>query len=662
MFSYSDYVNELDCELLLPLGATNGLVDLSGNGRHGTAVGGITVGGVDGPLAVGDDGATDFDGVDDFIATTYKTRTNHVPDPGFESSGPTWTGSYLSGTAGTDTTDPYEGSQCGEITSISHASGSGRYLITAAGSAATGQTWMFFIRVRAQGPSDVGKAVTMHLQEANAAGTGISGQANFASVLLTEEWQELMVTRPFVHADTDRITCRVTAISNAFTWDVDTAMLCRIDPYDFHDTDNEVYDTYGDEPNGSPATSDSGQTYLHSYSGGNPDTALRVVSGHLTNILSSGSGSGYAQLENSDRITRMGCKFKFNGTTTGGAIVLIAMVDSIAGGITGGAQNSSFHLVIGPQSWGIQQIDAGAVGSNLASGTYTALTPDTEYTVEILLDDDRAYIQLPTGQMTVVNDPRFALDAKWGVYEVTQTNAATQAKGRFTEIWADSDPISRDELLGPFFPTAEQLASGAAAWSGTAFNSKSHYGCFAQGSVRTFMCWAYRDTENTIDAFFGTSLASGPTLFVGSNEAPGALIDGSTGPGFGTTYTGMSGQWVHNAIILNTVSGTHSYYRNGVLIDTDSSATDFPDFPGDLVLARQNSSGAGGWDGKLALASVHERALTADEISTAFNLGIGEYWDPETDSPNFNTSLSVTEYTTGMYTHGYSNALTTNGD
>jgi len=69
--SYEGFVAGLDCSLLLPLGAADGLIDASGNGRNGTAVGGVTVGGVAGPLMVGDEGATDFDGTDDRITTSY---------------------------------------------------------------------------------------------------------------------------------------------------------------------------------------------------------------------------------------------------------------------------------------------------------------------------------------------------------------------------------------------------------------------------------------------------------------------------------------------------------------------------------------------------------------------------------------------------------------
>jgi hypothetical protein len=67
-YSYGTRVNST-AAMLLSLGATSGLTDLSGNGNHGTAAGGVTVGGATGPLTIDDDGATNFDGTNDRITT-----------------------------------------------------------------------------------------------------------------------------------------------------------------------------------------------------------------------------------------------------------------------------------------------------------------------------------------------------------------------------------------------------------------------------------------------------------------------------------------------------------------------------------------------------------------------------------------------------------------
>lgn len=619
--TYQEQVTALSPSIFLPLGASAGLTDLSGNGRNGTAFGGVTVGGATGPLTVDDGGATDFDGTNDSVtAYGWKALRNYFTDPSFEVTGPTWTGAYLGGTASTSSTDPYEGAQCGTITSLSNASGSGRYFTTGVGTADTGQTWKVSVRVKAQGPTDVGKVVSLYLSEANAAGSNIAGQFNVASVSLTEEWQELLVTRPFAHADADRASTRLVTVSNAFTWSVDTAFLGPIHTYAFHATGNEVQDSFAAKANGSPTTADTGQTYFHSYST-TSDAELRVVSGHLTNIVASGAGAGYSQLTLTEKVAVMGAKFKFNNTTTGSAIVLIAMEDSIAGGIVGGAQNSSFHYVVGPTTWAFQQIDAGTVTASIASGTYTALTADTEYTTEIILEDDRAYIQLPTGQMVVVNDSRIANNAPYAVWEVIQSNAATQAKGRFTEIWADSTPITSDELIGPFFPTSVQLAAGDAGWVGTANASESDYGPFANGTTRTFMGWAKRDTSSGYDSLlFGGA-------FVGGTHANIAMSSGSGNitfaPDNSTTTTWSSaapanGVWFHWVVVFDEVADDASLYIDGELVSTQTNTGKFGGFA-------EIEIGSGSYfDGKKAWLSIHRSAPTASQIRNAYDAALAQ--------------------------------------
>jgi hypothetical protein len=70
--AYVDAVLELAPSLFWTLGNVNGLDDRSGNGRNGTAVGGVTVGGQpDGPTDFHDATATHFDGVDDLITSAY---------------------------------------------------------------------------------------------------------------------------------------------------------------------------------------------------------------------------------------------------------------------------------------------------------------------------------------------------------------------------------------------------------------------------------------------------------------------------------------------------------------------------------------------------------------------------------------------------------------
>lgn len=69
-------------ELMLSLGNTNGLTDLSGNGRNGTGQGYISIGtATPGPLLSRDQGATNFDGGNDAVQTNYTTQRNYIQNP-----------------------------------------------------------------------------------------------------------------------------------------------------------------------------------------------------------------------------------------------------------------------------------------------------------------------------------------------------------------------------------------------------------------------------------------------------------------------------------------------------------------------------------------------------------------------------------------------------
>jgi hypothetical protein len=74
---YSDLILGDSPSLYWRLGAS-GTTDQSGNGNNGTAQGGITIGGVAGALAGDADTATDFDGSDDRITSSYNPFDNGV--------------------------------------------------------------------------------------------------------------------------------------------------------------------------------------------------------------------------------------------------------------------------------------------------------------------------------------------------------------------------------------------------------------------------------------------------------------------------------------------------------------------------------------------------------------------------------------------------------
>jgi hypothetical protein len=74
--------------IYLPLTGSAPFTDLSGWQHNGTATG--TAPRSPGPLTVGDTGATDFDGTDDKVTTTYTTRRNYLTNPSFQTNTTNW--------------------------------------------------------------------------------------------------------------------------------------------------------------------------------------------------------------------------------------------------------------------------------------------------------------------------------------------------------------------------------------------------------------------------------------------------------------------------------------------------------------------------------------------------------------------------------------------
>lgn len=132
---YLDTALALGPSILLPLDGANGATDISGNGRNGTGAGGVTIGGhTPGPLAIGDTGATDFDGSNDRIATTYSTRRNLILNPSFETNTTGWSLSSTGWTGATFTREAaswsgVSGEYAGRIQGTKDANSTQRNLI-----------------------------------------------------------------------------------------------------------------------------------------------------------------------------------------------------------------------------------------------------------------------------------------------------------------------------------------------------------------------------------------------------------------------------------------------------------------------------------------------------------------------------------------------------
>jgi len=216
---YADYVLTLSPAILLPLGATAPLTDLSGNTRNGTAAGGLTAGGyTPGPLAAGDEGATDFDGVDDRITTTYATRRNLLTNPNFETNTTSWFANAAGATISRVTSEFQDGTASLQVVhdGVAVNKGAAISMVTVAPSVA--YTASLYVK------APVGAALTLALSEFQADGTTLVG-TDTQPYTGTGNWDRVSVTRTFGALGVKAYIHMYNTVAVARTWYVDSVLL-----------------------------------------------------------------------------------------------------------------------------------------------------------------------------------------------------------------------------------------------------------------------------------------------------------------------------------------------------------------------------------------------------------------------------------------------------
>jgi hypothetical protein len=402
-------------QLALPLGASAGLTDASGQGLDGTAVGGPTVGGATGPGFLRDSNtATDFDGTDDRVTTTYATRRNIVPNPSFEVNSTGWTFSAPSWTSVFQTratnSAPYAGSDGGFdllMAGTKDATATERYLDALTGilpGVAVGEVWTGSVRANITDPPASGGGCYVYLAWFTAADAFIS--------------------------------------------------------------------------------------------------------------------------------------FSFGtGTLAAGAQTL----------------------------------------------TVTGTAPATAAKVQLVI-------------------------------RMASTTASDTVSGRF-----DAALLERAASAGSYFPTVAQLAALDANWTGTAHQSVSELGCFANGSQRTFMGWASRDTSASADTLFGGSTATAPVLQLAAGSQ-NVIFKPQNGTAI--TWTAAwpgNAVWTHWALVFNEAGDTASLYINGALVSAQATTPAYQ-WPGTFQVGSYNGA-TDPFDGKMAWPSIHKWSLTAAEIRQLYEVG-----------------------------------------
>ena len=619
MYTYLEYVKSLSAALVLPLDSEGGLTDISGNGRNGTATGGLVVGGAaEGPTyrVDRDKGATNFDGVNDLVDTTYGTRRNHVTNPSFETntSGYGVAGSSrvnvcvnpsfetnITGvqnstcTTAQSSVQAYDGTSSCQVTSTGAGAAPNANAtqgnVAVAGTAYTFSAYVFHTVAGRTGRAD--------LRFYDSGGALIGSLSAGSNVALTQNaWTRVSVT----------------ATAPASTAFVGWIVRCDV----------------------TSAGSSGEVSYI--------DALLIEATSTLNFYFPT-----VAQLA--------GDGANWTGTAHASSSGLAAYYNRVSGGLSGGSYSA--RVKTNGTNSGINFVSSGS--SLTASKTYTgsvyvkALPGSEGRTI-------RLYITERTSGGATVGSSASAdvvLDGSIQRLSVTRTFGATGVDfwlyptcpdvGYRAEFDVDGFMLEEAAAVGTYFPTETQLVNGQAGWTGTAHASKSDFGCFANGTTRTFMGWAWRDTSSSADALLGTDVSPGVILRLSSGADQFQFFPTSIGATTTWAWPGNA-QWVHWALVFNETSDAASLYVDGSLVSTQTNASQYA-AGGNVRIGTQTGTSEP-FDGRMAWVSVHERALTAAEIENAYNIAVGEYWNMLTDSPNYTNNLVIDPGTNSLTIKG----------
>lgn len=187
---------------------------------------------------------------------------------------------------------------------------------------------------------------------------------------------------------------------------------------------------FADEPNGAaPALSEQGLTYQHT---GSP--LPTIVGGALTNAGVAGNIASYSNVNLGQKVTRIGARFRFTpGSTHGGLAVLVIWARLMGGAIP----SSPCHFTVSDT---VMQYGTWVEGIGLTvhlSVTLAApLAVDgTVHTIEVAIDGEDATVWV-NNIAYGVSTPEIDGAGPVAGWEVYQTDAATDPKAQFLEIWA----------------------------------------------------------------------------------------------------------------------------------------------------------------------------------------------------------------------------------
>jgi len=641
--TYAEIVAELgELGLFLPLTATDGLTDLSGEGHDGVASTSTTVGGVVGPLVVNDDGATAFDDAADKIVTPYRTRRNLAPRACAQAT--YWTHTF------TNVTDAGSGLGNG---AWSPDSGNSQYYVkgtatagSAKASANFGSQSTNYVTVA---PGDVYLiSVDLHIFQ--------RGVGSFTGVVRfytnTPTYVAEVATQPITGLYQDRYTWRVTVpagtatrmhvhdfghlgtLANGETAEFSVAdlMIEKESGYKARLGD-ELHDNFLTKPDGALGTADTGQTWVRTTKPTPNDTNMltRISSGRATwAAVNAGSAASYNEIDLGDTVSTIGGSFAFTdaGVDSDGYVVFLVTRDPV---YLLQQHYMPIHFTISRTTWTIDVWNNGTMTTVLSGSFSPSLAANTDYYAQARISGNAIYAELPDGTTRVARHAYVATNGgNWADMELFANTASTATQPTYSEFWADTRPVDAMELPGVgFFPTVAQLADGSAGWLGTANASASEYGPCCNGVGRSFVGWVKMNEDASglqIPWSPGGTVRYDLPIQIDPADGDCLIHLGGTSHNLGpAAFADKAGEWCHVAVTADEPGDIAKLYLNGELVYTNSGMTS-------QWGGGSNSNPAFGlsyyasqeWEGDIGPFTIHKSVLTADEVRSAYNAGLAQ--------------------------------------
>lgn len=136
---------------------------------------------------------------------------------------------------------------------------------------------------------------------------------------------------------------------------------------------------------------------------------------------------------------------------------------------------------------------------------------------------------------------------------------------------------------------------------------------FANSATRTFVLWAYRDTQTSFDALISSSTGE-PLIYFDENSTNIVMrTDYGGTPTYATLGSASTGAWHHLAIIVDQTANEAILYVDGVA-GTAETIEAYAVTNGTLQIGSEHF-----FDGRVCHVAIWEQALAEADIQTLYN-------------------------------------------